>query len=283
MLTAADVAPARPLELGAPAATPVLVKAEPVTEDDGVDVDVEVSVPIDVEEPPPDSKPSGVGQKYVPKEEGAPAVMLGADVQAAESGTQLQIEAEHRARRAPTILRMQAFDLPPPGASAPVDAELFAPRRSRFGVVAIAGLVLAGGALALGLSLTRGSDSKSEDAMPATASAAIAPDTAAPAPPPVPPATQPAATSHPPEPEATATAHAPVATAAVDDSADSASKRPKSPATPAKPVSPAIKPTATHAAPVAKAAPATKPPAAKPASPSPKPGGKSMIVRENPF
>jgi len=48
---------------------------------------------VDVEELPPESKPSGIGQTYKPKDEGAPPVVLGRDIEAAEVGAQAELEA----------------------------------------------------------------------------------------------------------------------------------------------------------------------------------------------
>ncbi|HWP10139.1 MAG TPA: hypothetical protein VNN72_30560, partial [Polyangiaceae bacterium] len=138
---------------------------------------------IDVEEVAPDSKPSGIGEKYVPKEEGAPPVVLNDDVQAAERSARAALEAQHRARRAPTIARLKVVELP----ETLVSAEPFvAPKKGngRFVALAIGVVVLvAGTALVLG-GRSKSSGDKVEPAPNAVAT--VAPDTAAPPPPPLP-------------------------------------------------------------------------------------------------
>jgi len=253
----------------APVAVAPIVTPPSAPEAD-LQIDVEVSPSSDDDsapavevEAPPDSKPSGIGQKYVPKEEGAPAVMLGPEVQAAESGQSALLEAEHRARRAPTIVRMQAFDLPPsvaqPGAA---ELEFPAPRRSRAGVIVAASAALLIGIAVLALTLGQSSAPDTPQPPPVTAAPlAATPDTKAPVPPPVSP-TPAAASPHSAEPRVSATA-APLVTPKLS--------------------SPAPKPVAARSSPPAKAVTSPKTPATKSATGGTKQGGKSMIVRENPF
>jgi len=243
----------------------------------------EAPLQIEVEELPPESKPSGIGQKYVPKEEGAPAVVLGADVQAAETTERAKLEVEHRARRAPTIIRMNAFDLPKEAAPAP-EPDLVVPRKRSFGMIAALGVLVLGGALGVALVVGRSSSSPPTEAprasAPATTAAVVAPDTAAPAPPPALPAVEPTTSAPTPTSAASAVPSAAVVTPVP------VTAEPREPA-PAKPAhAPAA---AKTAAPVAKSAakPAPAKPAAKPAGTAPKPaaktGGKNTIVRETPF
>jgi len=105
--------------VAAPAATTTPEVAPALPQPESSAPEPEAALRIDVEELPPESKPSGIGEKYIPKEEGAPPVVLNDDVRAAELGAQAQLEAQHRARRAPTIARLKAIELP----STLVDAE----------------------------------------------------------------------------------------------------------------------------------------------------------------
>lgn len=252
-----------PLPVVTPAGTPESSAAEP-----------EISVQIDIEELPPPSKPSGIGEKYVPKEEGAPPVVLNEDVKAAEIGAQAALEAQHRARRAPTILRMKAADVPVP--AAPVEEEKeeevpFAPRRSGgAGKLVVLGLVVTAVAAASVIFLRSGANPDAAPAPTTTTPTTVAADTAAPPPPvaePARPAPEP--TSAAPEvPEAPA----PVRSASTKEARTSAAKASTGAAKPA---------------PASKAAPPPKtgPVAAKPAPRTgvPKTGGKAAIVRDAPF
>jgi hypothetical protein len=243
-----------------------------------------VSIDIDMsDEPVPDSKPSGIGQKYVPKEEGAPAVMLGADVQAIESGEQARLEAEHRARRAPTIVRMQAFDLPPPAAKAGADGDFTFPKRRRSGVVAGVGAALVG-AVVLLVAVTRSpSKNEPEPSGTATNAATVAPDTAAPAPPPPATTTQPSSVEHGDTPSKGAVP-GPAAAAPTAAATDATSKPVKPAPTQSKLSAPAPKPIPAKPPSQPKTAATPKPAAQKAGSSVPRPAsGKSMIVRENPF
>ena len=84
-------------------------------------------------EPPPKSSPSGMGEKYVPKEAGAPPIVLTDEVKRAEANARAQLAAEHRARSAPTLLKLKAVDLQPKTASSDDEAD-FAPPRKRLGI-----------------------------------------------------------------------------------------------------------------------------------------------------
>jgi hypothetical protein len=246
---------------------------------------------IDVEELPPDSKPSGIGQKYKPKDEGAPPVMLGEEVQAAESGARARLEAEHRARRAPTIMGINALELPT--AAAPPERELnfVVPRRRSFGVMVGIGLLALVGGVGGVLFLARGGATSTpppaSSAITTAMTTTIAPDTAAP-PPAVP---GPEAAPAPVVPAASAAASTAVEPPAPSGdarevSAEAASTPVKAPV-PAKPpapvVKPAAKPVAAKATPQKLAGPKPTSAAVKPSSPAKLPAGKSMIVRENPF
>jgi hypothetical protein len=235
----------------------------------GADADEpEISVEFDVDEPPA-SKPSGIGEKYVPKEEGAPPVVLNEDVKAAEVGAQAALEAQHRARRAPTIARLKAIDIPLPPAPAE-DPPFVPPRRSGAGkLVALSVVVLA---LAAGAAIfLRGTTNEGTSAPAVPAAATVAADTAAP-PPPALTSAPTASTSPATEATPTSAAHAP----AVPNAKEPRMTTPKSAAALTK----------TAPAPKAAAAPKAGPVAAKPA---PKAGsssrgsGKAVIVRDSPF
>lgn len=255
--------------------TPAADDEEPPTEKRP---EPEATVQIEVEELPPESKPSGIGQKYKPKDEGAPAVVLGADVQATESGARLTLEAEHRSRRAPTIVRMNAFDLPSAPAHVP-EPEFAVPRKRSFGMVVALGLLVLGGGVAVALAVAHGGSTTPAQAPAASATvwATVAPDTAAPAPPPAAPAAEPApslSASAPAEPTATSSATVtPVSPSVVATEAHAPEAKP------------AARPAKTSK--TAKSA-STKTAAPKPASPAskaaaPRTGGKNTIVRETPF
>jgi hypothetical protein len=235
--------------------------------------DADFEVHVEVEELPPESKPSGIGQKYIPKEEGAPPVVLGADIEAAERGASVDLEAEHRRRRAPTILKMKAIEAPP---AAPVDAvpDFAAPRRKGGGLlVVLAVLTLVGGAAAAAF-LVRGG-APSEPAKPADPAAALT-----------------APTEVTPRPVVEA---APAAKAGAQEAASPPPEEPskvapleKTEAASAAPAAPAV---TTAAKPAARPAPAktAKPtgvgspkPAAGPRPSSPS-SAKGAIVRDTPF
>ena len=242
----------------------------------------EPPVQVDVEELPPDSKPSGIGQTYKPKDEGAPPVVLGPDIEVAEVGTQAKLEAEHRARGAPTIARLKAIDIPAATlASAPI--EPLAPRPRRYGGVVVLGLVVLLGGAAGAFLLKRGARDPAAPGPSSTVPAAVTADTAAPSPPGL-SAAEPAAAPAPSPTEEPAVSVVP-AEGAPPEPAQRTEEPPGKPT--AKP--PAAKPSPVKAPPAAK--PAAKPVAAQPkpasragaSSPKWPSGSKGVIVRDNPF
>jgi len=237
---------------------------------------------VDVEELPPESKPSGIGQTYKPKDEGAPAVVLGADVEVAEVGAKAQLEAEHRARRAPTIAKLKAIDIPLPAATlAAPELALPMPRRRGYGRLIGLGLVVLLGGAGGAVLLIRASRHAAPSATPSALPATVAPDTAAP-PPPVLSAAEPAPT--PPAPSAEEPAAPAAATPEPSAPEPAPSDEPKAEKPAAKP--PAAKPAPAKPTPVPKpvAAQPKSSPARKPTAGTPKPPvSKSVIVRDNPF
>jgi hypothetical protein len=226
-------------------------------------------LPVDVEELPPESKPSGIGQTYKPRDEGAPAVVLTEDVQRTEAEARAKIEAQHRARSAPTIARMpavRAAAIPDSGDTVPG----FRSRR-RLGLwltlipVAIA---VAAGAVALLRSEPAEEAELNEPAGPPPVAADLAPAPPAPTPEPAPPPPEPAASAVPepiPEPSAEPPAEA---------------KRAEQVEATREPTSTPVK----RPAPVAARTLKPKPTAPKPPSTT-KSGskGSGVIVRDNPF
>lgn len=252
--------------------------ASPAPAQDSSAAEPEISIQVDVEELPPPSKPSGIGEKYVPKEEGAPPVVLNEDVKAAEIGAQAALEAQHRARRAPTILRMKAADIPVP--SAPVaegDEDVpFAPRRSGgTGKLVVLGLVVAALAAAGVIFLRSGAQQDTAPASTATARATVAPDTAAPPPPPAPEPAKPAPEAAPTVAAAAAPAPASAAPTAEPSAPAKEAHAPKASTAASKP------PAAPKTAPVPKAGPLAAKPAPK--TTTTKTSGKAAIVRDAPF
>jgi len=263
----------QPLAPRAPAAKPPAEPEEPMQ--------------VDVEELPPESKPSGIGQTYKPRDQDAPPVVLTEEVQRTEAQARAMLEAQHRARSAPTIQRMPAVRATAAAPSTKVldaDLETLAPRKSRAGVwiaLVVAVLALVGGAVVV---LTR-PKAPPPEATVTTKPAPVAPDTRAPPPPELPPAP---AVTPPPEP------------VAAQPTESAAPAEPPAPLVEAKapptPPSDVEEPTTKRPEPVAartlKPKPAApKPPAtAKPPAPTkppaaPKPAGKAsgVIVRDNPF
>lgn len=250
----------QPLAPRAPAARPPAEPEEPMH--------------VDVEELPPESKPSGIGQTYKPRDQDAPPVVLTEEVQRTEAEARALLEAQHRARSAPTIQRMPAVRAAPAAQTtrvADADFEMLAPRKRRAGVwiaLAVAVLALVGGAVVL---LTR----PKADAPEAKAiePASVAADTRAPPPPDlVPPVVTP-----PPEQAA--------APAPADPPAPLVEAKRQKPA-PSEAEEPVTKRPEAVAARTLKPKPAApKPPAPPKATAAPKPGGKpsGVIVRDNPF
>jgi hypothetical protein len=220
-----------------------------------------------VEEPPPPSKPSGIGQTYVPKEQGAPAIVLKDDVRAAEEQARAALEAQHRSRRAPTIARMRVVDLPIP--TSPAEELGFPVRKRRTGLwVALVACVAgaAGGAALLLSGKSKPEPSVAKQEAPERARTEIPP------PPPAPAAAQEAA-----EPVVAPANPTAAPEPSPDEEAAPASLVAKSRAEPAPPSKPAsAKPSkASGASPAATPAKTGTKPAAR--------SGSKVIVRESPF
>ena len=239
----------------------------------GTTAEADLAVQIDVVEPPPASKPSGIGEKYIPKDEGAPPVVLNEEVLVAEVGAQAALEAQHRARRAPTIASLKVVELPLPVAEEP---PCVPPRRGGSRALAAAGLlvVLLGGAVAV--YVARGKRPADEATRVTEPVVTAAPETAAPPPPPPPSATI-------EEPVVAPEGPAPAVSASETIEHKGAPKAaPAKPTPPAKPVA-ASKP-AVATKPAAKPVAAGPKPATRPAPVQSKPtGGKGVIVRDSPF
>jgi len=256
----------QPLPRKAPAPAPATEPEEPMH--------------VDVEELPPESKPSGIGQTYKPRDADAPPVVLTEEVQRTEAQARAMLEAQHRARSAPTIARMPAVRVAPssPTAADPADFEMLAPRKSRAGLwvaLVVAILALGGGAFAF---LAKPKATTPEAKVAAEPPPVVA-DTRAPPPPELPP---PVVT---PPPEQAAPAPAESAAAAEPPAAPPEQKPAEPPPTEAE--QPAPKRPEPVAARTLKPKPtAPKPPASPKPAAAPKPaGGKpsGVIVRDNPF
>jgi hypothetical protein len=264
------------------APVPIDVEELPPDSSEPLSVEVEELPPdsseplsVEVEELPPPSIPSGIGQTYVPKDQNAPAIVLNEEVQAAEAEARSRLEAQHRSRRAQTIVRMRVEDLGLP--SVPEEPPPFAPRRKTGLWLGLASVLLV--AVAAGAFLLM---RKPGGSGPAVATGAGNPAAAQ-------PAAEPAAaieTSTPerreppgatsPEPAHVAGAAEPsvvpvpgVVAAPGDSPASSASGEPAAKTAARGKAKPAP-------AGAAKPAQASKPGAAKPAS-------KGVIVRDSPF
>jgi hypothetical protein len=248
------LAKTQPLGTAAPALNQAVNPAAARTEP-------EEPMPVEVEELPPESKPSGIGQTYKPRDQDAPPVVLTEEVQRTEAQARAYIEAQHRARSAPTVARMPAVRVGPD--LAPVaDEDTLVSRKSRKGlwVTLVLGAAAVIGAAGFLLMPKR---SEQAEAAPPPKPEPVAVDTVAPPPPePKPPA--PPEPAPPPAESAAAAAlvePAPEAAKAKEPVGASAAKRPEAVATRT------IKP--------------------KPTAPKPTGGSKSrtpaMIVRDNPF
>jgi hypothetical protein len=229
-------------------------------------------LPIDVEELPPESKPSGIGQKYVPRDQGAPAIVLNDEVQRTEAQARATMEAQHRARSAPTIAKMPAAR-----ASAPTEPAEFADedtvthrrKRGRGVWVALALLTLGGGVALAALRLRT-------PELPAPAAKS-----------PVEKSVAPADTEAPPP--AVAVEPGPAIRPPVEPAEPAASgvEQPNEPAKrvmTAPPVRPPVEAPKRAATPTPR--PTTKPraaPTGKSGTGSTRPPKASVIVRDNPF
>jgi hypothetical protein len=251
---------AEPPKAAAPAPAPVPPGAEE-------------PIAIDVEELPPKSHPSGIGEKYVPRDQNAPAVVLNEEVQRTEERARATIEAQHRARSAPTIARMPAVRVPTEAAAEFADEDTVSHRRKRGrGVWIVLALITLGGGAAGAAVLLRTAAPPPVAETPKEEPVAVA-DTAAPPPPAVtaapPPAVPEASASPAPEPSTVAS------------SAPEPAKEPEKVAAAAPPVE----------APKRTPAPAARPTKPKPAATTAKtstggasrPSRPAVIVRDNPF
>jgi hypothetical protein len=231
-------------------------------------------------EPPPKSNPSGLGEKYVPKDTNAPAIVLKEEVKRAEEYARAELAAEHRARSAPTVLKFKAIEVPKKEATDELEELPFGAPKRRLGVWIGLGAGVASIALIGILVAGRGSGREEPTAPPEEIRAAPR-ATEAEAPPPAPTPTP----APEPEPVVSPSAEPPaVVVAPAKDPEPTPTTEPAKPepaAKPAPPPKPAPKPVA--AAPKPSPKPATQP-ASKPASPTkaskPVSGG---IVRDAPF
>lgn len=235
--------------------------------------EAEEPMAIDVEELPPKSQPSGIGEKYVPRDQNAPAVVLDDEVKRMEAQARLTMEAQHRARSAPTIARMPAVRVGGDITAAEyADEDTVTHRRKRGrGVWVVLALLTLGGGAAAAVLVLRKPEPPPVAEKPVEKPVTVA-DTVAPPPP--------AVTAEPPPPQ-------PVASAAPEPEPSVTAAPPEPPKEPAK-VAVAAPPTeqATKPKPAAAARP-SKPKPAVPAKPttgsSPRPSRQSVIVRDNPF
>jgi hypothetical protein len=237
-----------------------------------------ISITVDVEELPPESKPSGIGQKYVPPDQNAPAIVLAQEVERLEAETRATIEAQHRARSAPTIARMPAVRVASDSSIADAMDEDTVSRRGRGkkGVWLVLALLTLGGGAAAAVALLKKPDAQPANAPPVRENAvAPAADTVAP-PPPAPEVPPQAQVPAPTEPAPPVVSVAPLDAEPPKEPAKTTAAAPpvKSPAEPPKRT----------------AAPAARPPKPKPASTaksgtgsSSRPPRAAVIVRDNPF
>jgi hypothetical protein len=232
-------------------------------------------LPIDVEELPPESKPSGIGQKYVPRDQDAPAIVLDEEVQRTEAQARATMEAQHRARSAPTIAKMPAVRVPVNVSAADFadeDTVTHLRKRGR-GVWVVLALLTLGGGVAVAATLLRKPELPPPAAQSPVERPTAAADSAAPPPP---------AVAVEPEP---APVVRPVAEPA--EPAGSGSDRAKEPAKRAVAAPPVQPPAET---PKRAATPAPRPAAKPRPAPTTKSGSGSarqpkpaVIVRDNPF
>ncbi len=234
---------------------------------------------VDIEELPPESKPSGIGQKYTPPDQNAPPVLLTEDVQRMEAEARARLEAHHRARSAQTMTRMPAVRAAPVANA--TDELAFRPPRRRTGLVVGILVVALGGMAGAALLAMRGKGAPPDEAVGMGA-------------PPAPQARAPAADSLAPPPPGPAADTAAESPGAAPEAPSLAPEEPE--VTPAGPASaePAVaagdeaKPEVastrrTTSSPSRTSKP--RPTASKPSSGSSAKAGKasSVIVRDNPF
>jgi hypothetical protein len=233
-------------------------------------------------EPAPKSNPSGLGEKYVPKDTNAPPIVLKEEVKRAEEHARAELAAEHRARSAPTVLKFKAIEVPKKEAIDELEELPFGTPKRRLGVWIGLGAGVASIAL-IGILVARGSGrgeptappEEIKAAPPATEAQAAPPPTPAPAPPPEPQAAEPvvAPSAEPP---------AVVVAPAKDPEPTPEPLKPEPAAKPAPLPKPAPKPVAATPKPAPKPAtqPASKPASAPTKASKPVSGG---IVRDAPF
>jgi hypothetical protein len=242
-----------------PPAAPVIAGAE-----------ADEPLPVDVEELPPESKPSGIGQKYVPPDLNAPAIVLNEEVQRTEAQARATVEAQHRARSAPTIAKMPAVRVPATESAAELADEdtVYPRRRGGRAVWVVLSILTLGGGASLAAVLLRKPEPPPAALEGKVEKPVAAAETAAPPPPVV-------AAEPPP---------AAPAVSAVPEPIESAETAPAKAREPAKPVAAAP----PVEAPKRAVTPASRP-KAKPASTarsgtgSSRPPKSSVIVRDNPF
>jgi hypothetical protein len=226
-------------------------------------------------EPPPKSNPSGIGEKYLPKDVNAPAIVLKEDVKRAEERARAELAAEHRARSAPTVLKFKAIEVAKKEDSDELEPSPFGPPKRRLGVW----IGLGAGALSVALIgiLVAGQQTKREEPTAAPVEVKAAPPAPKPeavADPVAPPAPEP----KPPEPAVEPSAAPPAVVVAPASQPEPVPEPPKRVAT-AKPASPAKAPKPAAAP---KPASTSKPTSSPPKPPASKPGAGG-IVRDAPF
>ena len=238
-------------------------------------------------EPPPKSNPSGIGEKYVPKDASAPPIVLKDEVKRAEEQARAELAAEHRARSAPTVLKFKAIEVPKKETTDDLEPSPFGPPKRRLGVWIGLGAGALSVALIGALVLARGSVREEPTAPPEEVKVApraaepepVAPPAATPTAPPVPepkppePVVEPSA-----EPSAVVVAPAKDSEPAPEPPKPVATAKPAPPPKAPKPVAAAPKPQST---PKPVSQPTSKPASSPPKAPASKPAGG--IVRDAPF
>lgn len=235
-------------------------------------------------EPPPKSNPSGLGEKYVPKDTNAPPIVLKEEVKRAEERARAELAAEHRARSAPTVLKFKAIDVPKKETTDELEPSPFGPPKRRLGVW----IGLGAGALSvllIGILVAaRGTGREEPTAPPEEVKAA--PRAAEPevvSPPAVAPTPAPAPDPKPAEPvvEPTAPPSAVVVAPAKDPEPVGEPPKPQETAKPQAPPK-AAKPVAAAPKPPPTAKPVSQPTSKPAKSPASKPAAGG-IVRDAPF
>jgi hypothetical protein len=231
-------------------------------------------------EPPPKSNPSGIGEKYVPKEAGAPPIVLKEEVKRAEEQARAELAAEHRARSAPTVLKFKAIEVPKKETDDEFELYPFGPPKRRLGVW----IGLAAGLLALvliGVLVFRRTPRDEPTAPPVEVKAAPQPEAVSP--PAATPTPAPAPEPKPSEPVVEPSAEPSAVVVAPAKQPEPLPEPPKPPAA-VKPVPlpKAAKPAAAAPKPTSKPASASKPASSPTKAPASKPAAGG-IVRDAPF